>query len=198
MKIQRTFWILLLAFGLMTVEAKADATSDVARAESYLNTLKTVRAEFVQQNSAGETSSGKFWLQRPGRLRFQYEAPVAHFMVADGAFINFWDAKVKNQTSAPISQTLADFILRDKISFSGDVKVDGVQNKEGVLSIRLVQAASPQSGSLTLVFDAQPLQLRQWQVVDAQGQTTTTSLLNPVSGEKFDPALFVFKVPGSK
>ncbi len=196
--IQRVLGLLTVILLLTSAQALADANSDVARAEAYMNSLHTVRADFIQQNAMGQTSTGEFWLQRPGRLRFQYKEPIAHFMVADGAFINFWDAKLENQSTAPISQTLADFLLRDKIKFSGDVKVADVQSKQGELSIKLVQASSPDSGSLTLIFDDRPMQLKQWQVVDAQGQTTTTSLLNPIMGEKFDPTLFVFKVPNSK
>ena len=196
--IQRIFGVAIIIMLLTAPQAFANADSDVSRAEAYMNSLHTVRADFIQQNSQGQTSSGQFWLQRPGRLRFQYKEPVAHFMVADGAFINFWDAKLQNQSTAPISQTLADFLLRDKIKFAGDVKVADVQNKQGELSVKLVQTTSPESGSITLIFDNQPLQLKQWQVVDAQGQSTTTSLLNPVMDEKFDPTLFVFKVPDNR
>jgi outer membrane lipoprotein-sorting protein len=169
--------------------------ADLARVETYMNAMPPVRAEFVQQTSDGQVFNGQFWLQRPGRLRFEYAPPNNNFVVADGAFIHFWDAKMHNATDAPIGQTLADFILKDHIAFDSDVIVTGVTRQSGLLNVTLVQSADPNAGSLTLVFENQPLQLRQWTVADPTGRTSNVSLVNPVAGDHFDPRLFVFNPP---
>ncbi len=170
----------------------AQDQSDLQRIESYMNAMPPVRAEFVQQTSDGQVFNGQFWLQRPGRLRFEYAPPNNNYIVADGAFIHFWDAKMHNATDAPIGQTLADFILKDHITFDNDVIVTGVQRQSGLLYVTLVQSADPNAGSLTLVFEDQPLQLRQWTVTDPTGRTSNVTLVNPTAGDHFDPRLFVF------
>lgn len=169
--------------------------ADLARVETYMNAMPPVRAEFVQQTSDGQVYNGQFWLQRPGRLRFEYAQPVNNFVVADGAFIHFWDAKMKQATDAPIGQTLADFILKDRIKFDKDVVVTKITRQSGLLTVSLVQASDPGAGTLTLIFDNQPLQLRQWATTDATGRISNVTLVNPTTGDKFDPRLFVFNPP---
>jgi len=186
---------LLLASGANAAPLTPQDQADLSRVESYMNAMLPVRADFVQQTSDGQVYSGQFWLQRPGRLRFEYATPVNNYVVADGAFIHFWDAKMHQASDAPIGQTLADFILKDHITFDDSVQVTGIRRESGLLEISLVQTSDPGAGTLTLVFDNQPLQLRQWNVIDATGRMSTVSLVNPTTGDKFDPRLFIFNPP---
>lgn len=188
---------------LLLVAVPADAQqalspediSNLQRVEAYMNAMPPVTAEFLQQTSDGQVYNGKFWLQRPGRLRFEYANPVNNFVVADGAFIHFWDAKMKKQTSAPISDTLADFILRKQIKFDQNVQVTAVKREAGMLMVSLVQASDPGGGTLTLIFEDMPLQLKQWSTTDPTGRVSNVSLVNPMAAQKFDPRLFTFKAP---
>ena len=134
------------------------------------------------------------FFHNPGRLRFEYKNPLHNFVVADGLFIHFWDAKMKEVSDAPIGQTLADFILKDKVAFDDTVQVTHVRRHDGMLEVTLVQAADPGSGELTLVFENQPLELHAWRVKDATGRTSKVSLMNETEGH-FDPELFIFKQP---
>ena len=192
-------FILLSPLSLLPSAAQAALTpqdqADLSRVEAYMNALPPVTAEFIQQTSDGQVFNGQFWLQRPGRLRFEYKNPVNNFVVADGGFIHFWDAKIKKQTSAPIGETLADFILKNRIQFNDGVDVTGVTRKDGLLMVTLVQATDPSAGSLTLVFENMPMQLKQWTVSDAMGLTSTVSLINPAAAPKFDQRLFQFRKP---
>lgn len=168
---------------------------DLQRVEAYMNAMPPVRAEFIQQTSDGQVYNGKFWLQRPGRLRFEYAQPVGNFVVADGAFIHFWDAKMRQQSSAPISDTLADFILRKQIKFDENVQVTAITRQEGMLMVSIVQTSDPGAGTLTLIFEDMPLQLKQWSTTDATGRVSNVSLVNPLTEPKFDPRLFTFRTP---
>jgi outer membrane lipoprotein-sorting protein len=181
-----------LAANAAPLSAKDKA--DLARVEDYMKAMPPTHAEFVQQTSDGQTYEGEFWIKRPGRLRFEYQKPSQNFIVADGLFIHFWDAKMKQTTDAPIGSTLADFILKDKVSFDDTVKVTHVKHHDGVLEITIVQSADPGAGALTLVFEEQPLALHAWRVKDATGRTSTVSLTN-VTAEHIDPALFIYKEP---
>ncbi|SNT13703.1 MULTISPECIES: outer membrane lipoprotein carrier protein LolA [unclassified Azospirillum] len=178
-----------------TAVATADQPALLAKAETYLNGITSLKSDFIQTADNGQSARGTFTLLRPGRMRISYAPPVENFIVADGKFVYFWDAEVKEQQNAPIGSTLADFLLRDKITLSGDVKITQVARDDGLLEITLVQAKDPGLGSLTLVFEETPFGLRKWRVLDAQGKLTEVALQNPEFGVKLDANQFYFRNP---
>lgn len=173
----------------------ATKEQDIARAEAYLNNLKSARARFVQTTNDGTQLVGTFYLQRPGKLRFEYDEPIKDFVVADGLFIYFYDAELKEQSNAPIGQTLADFILRDDIKLSDDVTVKSVKHGGNLLQIEIVQTNDPGAGSLTLAFKENPFTLKKWRIVDAQGQITEVELFYLKTDITHPYNLFVYADP---
>jgi len=173
-------WMLCLICLLPTAvmaKGKFDNNPDVQKAESYLQSLKTAKADFVQISSLGSRLSGQFYLNRPGKLRFDYNE-VDDFVVADGLFVYFYDSQLGEQSNAPIGQTLADFLLREDLSLSGDLEVRNVFREEGYLHIAVVQTDNPAAGAVELVFSEIPFDLNRWKVTDAQGLTTEVMLKN--------------------
>lgn len=168
---------------------------DVKIVEKYLKDLKSARARFVQTTHDGTQLVGTFYLERPGKLRFEYDEPIKDFVVADGFFIYFYDAELGEQTNAPIGQTLADFFLRKDIKLDDDIMVESVRRKGGFLQVELVQRSDPEAGSLTLGFKEDPLTLNKWRVVDAQGLITEVELFYLKTDIKHPADLFVYKDP---
>lgn len=167
----------------------------LTKVETYLHDLKTAKARFLQSSPYGQ-ALGTFYLKRPGRLRFEYDAPIKDFVVADGFFIYFYDGELEEQSNAPIGQTLADFILRDDLKLSGDVTVTDVSHSDALLHITLVQTDDPDSGSLTLSFAENPeLSLKKWSVMDATGTETLVELFQLESGLDLPRELFVYRDP---
>ena len=103
--------ILFTAFLTGPLHAASERPPSVVRAETYLRDLDTARARFLQTAQNGSQLAGTFYLNRPGKLRFDYDDPVEDFIVADGRFIYFYDSQLGEQTNAPIGQTLADFLV---------------------------------------------------------------------------------------
>jgi outer membrane lipoprotein-sorting protein len=169
--------------------------ADVARVETLLNGITTLRSPFLQAGADGSLLRGTFYLSRPGRMRIEYEPPVTNYIVADGTFVNFWDGELKQASSAPIGSTLADVFLRERMNLAGEVSVTQVDRAPGRIEITVMETKDPGKGRLTLVFEDEPLRLRKWRVVDAQGLTTEVALLNPEYGVPLDRALFVFQNP---
>ena len=152
-------------------------SNEIAQAETYMNTLTSAQARFVQTAHDGTQLVGTFYLQRPGKLRFEYDPPIDDFVVADGRFIYFYDSELKQQSNAPIGQTLADFFLRKNIAFNGELTVTDVQRGGDLLQITLVQSDDPQNGSITLGFSETPeMALKKWRIVDAQNLITEIEL----------------------
>ncbi len=168
---------------------------EVKKAEVYLQNLKTATADFIQTSTLGSRLSGKFYLDRPGKLRFDYNE-VEDFIVADGVFVYFYDSQLQEQSNAPIGQTLADFLLRDDLSLSGDLKVVKLFKKNDHVSITVVQEDEPSAGQVELIFSEIPYQLARWRITDAQGEVTEVILKNLQTGMEFkDVSLFGYKDP---
>lgn len=165
----------------------------IDRIEAYLNSLFTMQARFVQASSNGGAAQGQVFLSRPGRMRIEYDPPVPVLMVADGKWLIYVDRKLSQVSHVPLASTPVSVLTRERVSLTGgDVIMTGFERSGRTARITLVQASDPYSGKVTLVFDTDPVMLKQWTVVDAQGITTDVVLIAPDFGKRLDPKLFVF------
>ena len=169
--------------------------ADLGRIEAYLDSLRTLKARFLQVAPNGGISQGTVWLERPGRMRFQYDPPSPLLLVAGHGLVVFNDKSLNQTSNIPISKTPLGILLSDHVRLQGDVTVTDMQRLPGQLQVSLVRTASPGDGTLTLVFADNPLTLKQWTVLDAQRQETRVTLLNAQTGGSFDPKLFEFIDP---
>lgn len=179
------------------VPAKLDdkQMAELARVESYLNSIRTLRARFLQVADDGSNAQGDVLISRPGLMRIEYDPPVPHLIVTTGSLLVYHEKKLNQTSYIPLSSSLAGFLVRDQIRLSGDVVVTDLQQQKGVIRVTLVKADEPQAGRLTLVFSDEPLQLRQWSVTDAQGAVTQITLVDPQFGVPLDKKLFAFDPP---
>ena len=180
---------------VMAAPVKSAPAAEIAQAEAYLHTLKTAKARFLQTAGDGSQAIGTFYISRPGKLRFEYDPPVKDFVVADGFFIYFYDSELREQSNAPIGQTMADFLLRSDLKLSGDVKVTEVKRGGDLIQISLVQTSDPASGTLMMGFTPEPFALKKWRVTDAQGSITEVELFQLQTGVNLPSSLFVYSDP---
>jgi outer membrane lipoprotein-sorting protein len=169
--------------------------ADVERIEKYLNELKSVSANFLQVNDGGEFRHGTIAIQRPGKMRVNYDPPQKDLIIASDGIVHIWDAEMGQQTNLPVDSSIAEFILRDPLKFSGDVTMTHFARYPAKLELTLVATKDPAEGELTLIFEDKPLQLRQWRVLDAQSRTTGINLENTHEGVSFPPNTFDFIPP---
>lgn len=173
--------------------------ADIARIETYLNGLHVLTARFLQVGPDGAITQGKAWLDRPGRMRFEYDKPSPFLMVAGfGSFV-FHDAELNQTTSVPLAVTPLGILLADRVELAGSVTVTAIDRQPGQISVTVTRTSSPEDGSLSLVFADNPLALRQWVVTDAQREETRVSLFNiePAVGH-FPADLFQFQDPRTR
>jgi outer membrane lipoprotein-sorting protein len=182
-----------LAMPRAQTQAQAEAESDDAvlrRVEAYLNGITTLAANFLQVNHDGSISEGEIVISRPGRMRIDYAPPLKVEIISDGSWITYIDRELGQISQAPLNGSHADFLLRKNLSFDGDVVVSAITRQANVIEITFDRKANPGQGSMTLVFADNPLELRQWVVVDAQRLTTRVTLFDTRFGLDLDPALF--------
>ena len=169
--------------------------ADIARVEAYLNGLTTLRARFLQVAESGASAEGDALIWRPGRMRFDYDAPEPTLIVAWEGQVMHYDRELNSPSIVPASQTPLAVLLRPRIRLSGDIAVGAVERAGGFLRLTLRRGGAEEEGSLTLVLEENPLALRQWQVVDAQRHRTTVTLTQVETGVRLDPNLFAFNDP---
>ena len=173
----------------------AQDRADLARIQTYLDTLRTLKAHFLQVAPDGGLSRGTAWLDRPGRMRFQYDPPSPFLLVAGHGLLVFHDSQLQQTSNIPLSRTPLGILLADHVRLSGDVTVTAMRRLPGQIQVTLVRTGSPGEGSLSLVFSDNPLMLRQWIVLDAQRQETRVTLYDVELGGTFNPDLFEFTTP---
>ena len=169
--------------------------ADVDAVQSYLNSIHTLSSRFQQYSADGGMATGQLYLSRPGKMRFEYDPPVPILLVADGRNIYYYDKELQQITDIRVNETPAGFLLADNIRLSGDVTVTAFEHHPGAIRLTVVQTKEPGQGSVTMVLEDRPIQLRQWTVLDAQQKQTTVVLDSPHYGVTLNPMLFYWTDP---
>jgi outer membrane lipoprotein-sorting protein len=173
-------------------------TVEIQRIETYLNGIKTLRSQFLQVAQSGETAEGTILLKRPGKMKLDYAPPAQQMILASGSLLTYYDKAAKQTSHQDLDSSLAGILVRPQIRLTGgDLKVTGVSHAPGVARLRLVLAKDPDAGSIMLVFSDNPLELRQWVVVDPQGQSVQVTLMDAHFGAPIDDKEFYFVDPNS-
>lgn len=183
------FLFLLLLFPLSANAAPTTAE----RVENYLNSLTTVVTDFTQVAPDGSLSSGKFYLERPGKMRWEYNPPVPIVMVSSGGVMIYFDRELAQTSTIPIDNTPAGILVREHIAFSGDIAVKQMTNEAGIIRVTLIQPEKPDNGELTLELTDKPLALKNLSFIDATKQETRIGFSNAVMGQPIDSKLFTLR-----
>ncbi len=171
-----------------------DRAEAIKRAEASLNASPVLIADFVQMGGDGRRSEGKLYVQKAGRLRFEYAQPATMEIVADGVSVAVRDRKLNTQDLYFIGQTPLKFLLNEKVDLEKDVKlVDVVTDDSGTTISFEDKATFGGTSKIKLIFDTKTFALKQWQVSDPQGYETLVSLFNIDRTRAPDPNLFKIK-----
>ena len=173
-------------FASFDASQKAQAT----KVSSYLSSLQTLVGNFVQVGPDGSKTKGDFYIQKPGKLRFEYDqSPIA--IVADGSSLAVRDNKLATQDIYPLSQTPLRFLLSDRIDLLKDTNVVSITADDIYISVTIEEKNVVIGTSrLMLMVGTKDGQLKQWTVTDPQGYDTTVAVYNLDTSKKVDPGLF--------
>jgi outer membrane lipoprotein-sorting protein len=175
--------------GAIAFDAKQRVLID--RINGYFAGVQSLVGDFVQVAPNGARSEGKFYLQKPGRLRFEYDPPSNVELIADGETVAVRDSRLNSQTFLPQSQTPLRFLVADRVDLLKDTNVVGAYSDELFATV-VIEERQTFAGThrLMLMFGAHDFQLRQWTVTDPQGYDTTVAVYNLDKSKKLDPGLF--------
>lgn len=157
----------------------------VQRINNYFNSLSSIQGNFEQIDSNNKRATGRFYVQRPGKLRFDYAPPSTLRLVSDGHFLAIEDSSLKTVEKYPIESTPFRLLLGDGVDLARDSRIVGVEGDEGSLAITLEDKSGKASGQIKLYFDTAPeMSLKQWVITDAQGLATTVTISDIAPGRK--------------
>ena len=178
-------------FGGGTPNFDANQRALASKVSSYLSTLQNVSGNFVQVGPDGRRTTGDFYIQKPGKVRFEYDDPSPIAIVADGSSVVVRDRRLATQDVYPLSQTPLRFLLSDRIDLMRDTKLVGVSADDMYISVT-IEEKQPLIGTsrLMLMIGAKDNQLKQWTVTDPQGYDTTVAVYNLDTTRKLDPNMF--------
>jgi outer membrane lipoprotein-sorting protein len=169
----------------------ANQKAQAARVSAYLSSLSTLVGSFVQVGPDGSKTKGEFYIQKPGKVRFEYDAPSPIAIVADGSSVAVRDRKLATQDIYPLSQTPLRYLLSDRIDLMKDTNVVSVTADDLYVSVTIEEKQTLIGTSrLMLMIGAKDGQLKQWTVTDPQGYDTTVAVYNLDTTRKVDPNLF--------
>ena len=161
----------------------ADQKADVQRIEAYFNQLTTLRSTFLQASSNGLVARGVFWMQRPGRMRFEYAPPSPVLITADGTWLTYQDNDLEQTTQILLSSSPLSVLVSENVDLiEDDLVVEDVQKGSNVIRLQLRERDDPEQGNVVLTFQDKPLALKQWIITDQQGVEVKVALLDPVFG----------------
>ena len=162
----------------------AEDNATLAQAQAYLQGLTAAQGTFVETAGA-QRREGRFYIQRPGRMRFEYTSPSGLLVVSDGNNVKRYDPRLNVFRQVPLGATPLSTFLARNVRLDQGVRIDRVTRMaSGAFAITARDSRRPNDGSVILAFAGNPLRLQEWTITDAQGGRTRTQLttLQPASG----------------
>jgi outer membrane lipoprotein-sorting protein len=182
---------------IMKIQAPAtlDRNGIIDRVAKAMSETKTVQGRFTQVDPAGSPSSGAFYINRPGKVRFEYTSPEPIFIVSDGATVSIEEPRRKAYDAIPLSSTPLHLFLRSNIDLRQDGSVTDVTTSNGAYFVTLVDKTGEAEGKMILQFRQTDFELLGWRQIDATGAETRVQLADMKKNVSLKPSLFVVKDP---
>lgn len=156
----------------------------LARINAYLNSLVHVQGRFIQTDHKNEETKGRFYVHRPGRMRFDYASPSRLRIVSDGQYLSVEDHDLKTVDKYPLDATPIQLLLGKDVNLTRDAIILDMRQDENAVVVTLRDRSGTAAGHLQLFFKHPELELYEWVITDAQGLDTRVQLGNFILGEK--------------
>jgi outer membrane lipoprotein-sorting protein len=167
----------------------------VDRATAYLQNLSGARGRFTQTDPNGAVSTGTFYLQRPGKIRFEYDPKRPLLVVSDGHNVKIYDRALKTFDQYPLGSTPLSLILAKEVRLDKGVVVERVERRPAGFSITVRDGKKQAEGRMIATFSDGPMRLTEWTVIDPRGQRTRVQLAGLTEVASLDPKLFQLRDP---
>lgn len=193
--------LLLIILGLFSQSSFSKDDSSVVLSQ-FFNDLKTITANFEQtvhnsQLSSSEKASGKLWISRPGKFRWDYLSPYEQEIVSDGNKLWLFDKDLEQVTVRSMSGSIENtpaVLLSDSKPLSDAFRIN-VVGKKGLLDWVELFPKDPEASFsvIRLGFDGKIL--AEMLLEDNLGQTTLLKFSDLKRNATIEANQFVFVPP---
>lgn len=186
------FWFAVVSAVAINVEltsAVSAAPVDAKTIADHFSSVKSMSGDFVQSGPRRERTKGRFFLQRPGKIRFNYAGQSGISVVADGKSLVVYNKKLKTSRLYALSKTPLKLLLDDQVNFSGN-RLKSIRDDGAQVIIKLADKSVFGNSNITMVFDRESLDLRRWSLTDEKGLTTTVTISNVKQGVRAPAGTF--------
>ena len=166
---------------------------DLARIDLGLNSTASFSGRFTQYGADGSVATGTVLLQRPGKVRFEYDDPNPLLIVSDGVTLVQHDKALQTFDRVPLSATPLNYFLKENVDLAADTEVIALQKRPDAWSVTAQDGSGELAGSMTMVFQPNTMALLQWVIVDEFGGQTTVQLSDLVYNQRIDPRQFILR-----
>jgi outer membrane lipoprotein-sorting protein len=160
------------------------------RITEVFNSVREMNGRFTQVEADGSRTTGRFYITKPGRIRFQYDRPSVLDIVSDGTDVVVRDRRLNTQDLYPLRDTPLRYLTNERIDLLRDARVVSVFNDQDMVSVTIEERGTFTEGQLTLYFDASNFSLRQWTITDARGNETAVTVAGVTTNQRNNPQLF--------
>ena len=167
--------------------------TDLARVDAAMNSTASFSGRFAQYAADGSFAQGQVYIKRPGKLRFEYDAPNPLLIVSDGVTLTQQDKALETIDRVPLSATPLNYFLKENINLAQDTEVVALQKTYNEWRVTARDGSGEMDGAITMVFDSNTLALKEWIIADSFGGQTRVLLSELKYNERINPRLFVLR-----
>lgn len=182
-------------FGITAATAaQAQTAQNIKEIEDYLNNMKSLQANFVQTASNGAASEGRLYIAKPNKIRMEYKDPTSVLIVGDGNYIVYNDKELDQVTHIDYDEIPATLILANDIKIDGkNLKISDFYQDSGITTVTLEYPQKSDISPITLTFENNPFELKQWKILDPQSVEVTVSVYDTLKDAEISDDMFRFK-----
>ena len=181
----------IIALMLLLVSPASGQPISLDDLSSYFNVMTTAESSFIQISDDGSQSTGRMYIKRPGRIRFEYDPPDLALVIVGGGQVAVFDPKADTEpVRFPLRNTPLSLVLERTVDFARRDMVVTHESEGPITFVVLQNPDRPEHGSIQLMFTDNPVQLSQWIVDDNSGGQTQIVLGDWVEGQKLPNILF--------
>ncbi len=162
----------------------------IAKVNAYFNRMTSLQGLFIQTDPDTQQKQGRFYLARPGKIRFDYSPPSALKVVSDGVYLVVFDKEQKTNDRYFLEQTPFRLLLADSVDLARDANVISVEQGPDTFVVTVEDKKIDSPGRIRLFFNRADMALKEWIVTDPQGLNTRVEVSSLEENAKIDPDLF--------
>ena len=169
-----------------------EQTEIVEKINAYFNEMTNLEGEFLQTDADNKSKKGKFYIERPGKVLFDYARPSRMKIISNGEYLAIEDHDLNNTNRYPLDSTPFRLLLKERVNLMKDAQIIALDIGDNIVVLTLEDKEAPGGGQIRLFFDWPELQIREWIITDAQGLNTRIQLASLEADKQVDPELFTF------